>query len=47
MNTGSGWATWNTNGDFARFYIEDSVANGIIPVFTYYKMFQSQPGGVI
>ena len=33
-NTGSGWATWNTNGDFARFYIEDSVANGIIPVFT-------------
>jgi len=44
-NTGSGWATWNTNGDFARFYIEDSVANGIIPVFTYYQMFQSQPGG--
>lgn len=44
-NTGNGWATWNTNGDFARFYIEDSVANGIIPVFTYYQMFQSQPGG--
>ena len=34
-NTGGGWATWNTNGDFARFYIEDSVANGIMPVFTY------------
>lgn len=30
-NTGSGWATWNANGDFARFYIQDSVANGIIP----------------
>ena len=37
-NTGNGWATWNTNGDFARFYIENSVANGVIPVFTYYMM---------
>jgi hypothetical protein len=44
-NTGTGWATWNTNGDFARFYIEDSVANGIIPVFTYYMLLQSAPGG--
>jgi hypothetical protein len=45
VNTGSGWATWNSNGDFARYYIEDSLANGIVPVFTYYQMFQSQPGG--
>ena len=45
VNTGSGWATWNTNGDFARFYIQDSVANGIIPVFTYYMLLQSAPGG--
>ena len=44
-NTGSGWATWNTNGDFARYYIEDSVANGVIPVFTYYMILQSLPGG--
>jgi hypothetical protein len=44
-NTGSGWATWNTNGDFARFYIEDSVANSITPVFTYYMLLQSTPGG--
>ena len=44
-NTGNGWATWNANGDFARFYIEDSVANGIIPVFTYYMMLHSAPGG--
>ena len=44
-NTGSGWATWNANGDFARYYIEDSVANGIIPVFTYYMILQSLPGG--
>jgi hypothetical protein len=44
-NTGSGWATWNANGDFARFYIQDSVDNGIIPVFTYYMLLQSTPGG--
>ena len=45
VNTGNGWANWNTNGDFARFYIQDSVANGIIPVFTYYMLLQSAPGG--
>jgi hypothetical protein len=45
VNTGSGWATWNTNGDFPRFYIQDSAANGTIPVFTYYMLFQSAPGG--
>ena len=43
VNTGSGWATWNSNGEFARYYIEDSVANGIVPVFSYYQMFQSLP----
>jgi hypothetical protein len=45
VNTGSGWATWNTNGEFARFYIEDSVKNGIVPMLTYYQIFQSRPGG--
>jgi hypothetical protein len=45
VNTGNGWANWNPNGDFARFYIEESAANGIIPVFTYYMMLQSAPGG--
>ena len=44
-NTGNGWANWNPNGDFARFYIQDSLANGVIPVFTYYMIFQSAPGG--
>ena len=42
VNTGNGWATWNPDGEFARYYIEESVANGIIPVFTYYMMFQSR-----
>jgi hypothetical protein len=44
-NTGNGWATWNTNGDFPKFYIQDSVANSIIPVFTYYQLLQSTPAG--
>ncbi|HVH27864.1 MAG TPA: hypothetical protein VM818_13940 [Vicinamibacterales bacterium] len=44
-NTGSGWATWNSNGDFVRFYVEDSVTNGITPVFTYYMLLQSASGG--
>ena len=44
-NTGTGWATWNTNGAFATFYIQDSVASGIVPVFTYYMLLQSTPGG--
>src|SRR5215208_1323036 len=39
VNTGSGWATWNTDGDFARLYIEDSVQNGVVPVFTYYQIY--------
>ena len=38
-----GWSTWNPGGDFARYYIEDSIANGIIPVFTYYNIVQSLP----
>lgn len=45
VNTGNGWATWNANGDFPRFYIQDSIANGMIPVFSYYQLLQSLPGG--
>ncbi len=44
VNTGNGWANWNTNGQFASYYIQDSMANGITPVFTYYMIFQSAPG---
>jgi len=44
VNTGNGWANWNTNGNFVTYYVQDSVANGIIPVFTYYQIFQSSPG---
>src|SRR5260370_14808489 len=45
VNTGNGWSTWNANGDFAKFYVQDSAANGMIPVFTYYQLLQSLPGG--
>jgi hypothetical protein len=45
VNTGGGWATWNANGQFASHYIQDSVDNGITPVFTYYMIYQSRPGG--
>src|SRR5262249_39111155 len=31
VNTGRGWSTWNPGGDFAKFYIDDSIANGMIP----------------
>ena len=44
-NTGNGWATWNPNGDFVRFYIQESAASGMVPVFTYYQLLQSLPGG--
>lgn len=45
VNTGNGWSTWNTNADFPRFYIQESIAAGITPVFTYYMLLQSLPGG--
>jgi hypothetical protein len=45
VNTNNGWATWNANGDFPTFYIQDSIANGMIPVFTYYQLLQSTPAG--
>ena len=43
-NTGNDWSTWNANGAFATYYIQDSIDNGMTPVFTYYMIYQSQPG---
>jgi len=45
VNTNSGWATWNSGGDFPKFYIQNSIDNGMIPVFTYYMLLQSTPAG--
>src|SRR5687767_14071750 len=44
VNTGGGWSTWNPDGAFVTYYIEDSEANNITPVFTYYMLYQSNPG---
>ena len=44
VNTGNGWAHWNPNGAFVTYYIQDSIANGITPVFTYYQIRMSSPG---
>jgi hypothetical protein len=47
VNTGSGWATWNSPaGQFATYYLDDSAVNGYIPAFVYYMLLQSNgPGG--
>jgi len=41
VNTGYGWATWNSNAQFPLFYAQGSQANGYIPVFPYYQLLQS------
>ena len=43
VNTGSGWSTWNTNGAFVSSYVSESAAAGMIPVFPYYQLLQSNP----
>ena len=45
VNTGSGWSTWNANAKFADYYVDESVAVGITPVFIYYQLLQSSPAG--
>jgi hypothetical protein len=44
VNTGSGWTSWNANGDFVTYYVQESVEHAVIPVFTYYMLVQSAPG---
>jgi hypothetical protein len=43
VNTGNGWSTWNTNGQFVSWYIADSADHGSIAVFPYYMLLQSNP----
>ena len=45
VNTGHGWSTWNPDGTFVTRYEQESWAAGQIPVFTYYMLLQSKPGG--
>ncbi len=45
LNSGSTWQSWATgDGSFVTNFIDDSIANGIVPVFSYYELRQSQPG---
>lgn len=38
------WTTWNSPpGQFATNYINESVSNGYLPVFTYYQIYPSYP----
>jgi len=41
VNTGNGWATWNSNGQFVTYYCQGAGARGCIPTFPYYQMLQS------
>ncbi len=43
VNTGHGWATWNPDGSFVSMYVRESLAAGMIPVFSYYQLLQSAP----
>jgi hypothetical protein len=41
VNTGSGWETWNTSGQFALYYAQGAASHNYIPVFPYYELLQS------
>ena len=43
MNTGNGWSTWNTGGQFVSWYVADSADHGAVAVFPYYMLLQSNP----
>jgi hypothetical protein len=47
VNTGNGWATWNTDAQFVTYYVQDSVQHHVTPVFTYYMLLQSTPGNTL
>jgi hypothetical protein len=43
-NTGKGWASWNGGGGaFVTDYIKQAVSDRLMPVFTYYQVYQSAP----
>ena len=45
VNTPQSWQLWGRgNGDYVTDYVADSAAGGMVSVFTYYEMRQSQPG---
>ena len=47
VNTGKGWQTWDPGATFVAGYIEESLAEHLLPVFSYYMLRQSSPGGAL
>ena len=45
VNTQNGWATWNAGGAFVSTYAAETHRHRMTPVFTYYMLLQSEPGG--
>jgi len=44
-NTGRGWSTWaDGGGSFVTGYVQDSLRNGFVPVFSLYQLQESLPG---
>jgi hypothetical protein len=41
VNTGTGWATWNSNAMYPLYYAQSAHARGAVPVFPYYMLLQS------
>jgi len=41
VNTGSGWETWNSSGQFPLYYAQGAASHAYIPVFSYYELLQS------
>jgi hypothetical protein len=41
VNTGHGWDTWNSAGQFPLYYAQGASAHHYIPVFSYYELLQS------
>ena len=44
-NTGLGWTTWASGGgSFVTGYVEDSLSQGFVPVFSLYHLQETLPG---
>lgn len=44
VNTDSGWQRYNPAATFVDRYVDESLASGLMPVFSYYMLLQSAPG---
>jgi hypothetical protein len=41
VNTGGGWETWNSGGQFPLYYAQGAASHNYLPVFSYYELLQS------